>query len=407
MYSPLPIAVLYAGLGGMVLALLIATIQNRWSLRVFFLLALRLAIGWHFLFEGLHKVHSHYSGTERPFSSEPYFRNAPGPIAAYMRKQYEDPLGVIDAKVKQPKPILAADFAKLSIEEQAQACPPEVAKEIDAIVDEPSKKTKKAEEIEKKAAEAEKTDEAKARAKAAADELRAEAAKQVELFESPAGKQMIAAAKAEYARWVYGVDRRVTKLKAIKGDDVSLTAPDRIQYLEWLRKEVKESEDRRAALLGNGEGTEMKHAAEVRTDLITAESDLAHDANAFVAELKKSLNGGKAVEEPSVTRMGDTIDRVTMWMLVAVGACLMAGLFTRIACLVGAAFLVMTYLTYPPFPWYPLPPNTEGNPIFINKNVIECLALLALACMPTGRWLGLDAIVLRPFCRYRGDPPAT
>ena len=64
-----------------------------------------------------------------------------------------------------------------------------------------------------------------------------------------------------------------------------------------------------------------------------------------------------------------------MWFLVAVGACLMAGLFTRLACLLGAGFLVMTYLTYPPFPWYPLPPMTEGNPVFINKNVIECLAL--------------------------------
>ena len=28
----------------------------------------------------------------------------------------------------------------------------------------------------------------------------------------------------------------------------------------------------------------------------------------------------------------------------------------------------MTYLTHPPFPWLPLPPNTEGNPLFINKN---------------------------------------
>ena len=71
-----------------------------------------------------------------------------------------------------------------------------------------------------------------------------------------------------------------------------------------------------------------------------------------------------------------------MWFLVAVGACLMAGLFTRLACVLGAGFLVMTYLTYPPFPWYPLPPNTEGNPVFINKNVIERLALLALASMP-------------------------
>jgi hypothetical protein len=38
---------------------------------------------------------------------------------------------------------------------------------------------------------------------------------------------------------------------------------------------------------------------------------------------------------------------------------------------------------------------TEGNPVFVNKNVIECLALLALASMPTGRWMGLDALIAR------------
>ena len=53
-HLPIPIAVLYAGLGGTVLALIVATVTNRWSPRVFFLLALWLAIGWHFLFEGLH-----------------------------------------------------------------------------------------------------------------------------------------------------------------------------------------------------------------------------------------------------------------------------------------------------------------------------------------------------------------
>ena len=94
-----------------------------------------------------------------------------------------------------------------------------------------------------------------------------------------------------------------------------------------------------------------------------------------------------------------------MWFLVAVGVCLMAGLFTRAACVLGAGFLVMTYLAHPPFPWYPLPPNTEGNPVFVNKNVIEALALLALASYPTGRWLGLDALVLRPFCKYKGEAP--
>src|SRR6476620_8845587 len=93
-HLPIPLAVLYAGLAGTGLALLVAMIQNRWSLRVFFILALRLAIGWHFLFEGLHKIHSYYIGpteTNRPFTSEPYFREAEGPLGPFVRKQLGDP----------------------------------------------------------------------------------------------------------------------------------------------------------------------------------------------------------------------------------------------------------------------------------------------------------------------------
>src|SRR5262245_58823637 len=97
-HLPVPLAVLYAGLAGTILALIVATWQNKWSCRVFFLLALRLAIGWHFLFEGLHKIHSHYVGetqTNRPFSSEPYFAAAEGPLGPTMRRQF----GNIDADI--------------------------------------------------------------------------------------------------------------------------------------------------------------------------------------------------------------------------------------------------------------------------------------------------------------------
>jgi len=133
---PIPIQVLYAGLAGTLLALIIATAMNRWSIRVFFLLALRLAIGWHFLFEGLYKVNSHLVGpteTNRPFSSEPYFRNAPGPVAAYMAGQFGDPNEVIAAKVKAPKDMSPEAFDKLSAEEQAAGCPPAVAAQFDSL----------------------------------------------------------------------------------------------------------------------------------------------------------------------------------------------------------------------------------------------------------------------------------
>src|ERR1700730_8088696 len=59
-----------------------------------FLVLLRLAIGWHFLFEGLEKVQSVYLGpttTSQPFTSAGYLREATGPVGPLARKQVGDP----------------------------------------------------------------------------------------------------------------------------------------------------------------------------------------------------------------------------------------------------------------------------------------------------------------------------
>jgi uncharacterized membrane protein YphA (DoxX/SURF4 family) len=426
----IPIEVVYAGLAGTLLALLVATIVNKGSPKVFFLLALRLAIGWQFLFEGLYKVQTHFGPSDRPFSSEPYFRAAPGPIGGFMRRQFDDPSVVISEKVKATKNVSPATFAKMSVADQADACPivvaeqingllstaetyikvesekqlnnidPDLAKVINAIAKAEEKELMEARSEEEKTKARSKALNEQKKAREQAEETRQEAQKRIESFQTVAhGK--VTAAKASYARWIYGAEGRNTKVKFISGD-VSLTAPERLAHIEWLRGELKAAEERLSVGLGNGNNIDSKHVAEIRTDLIAAESDLAKDANAFVNELKKDLTG-KAPEEIAPTSLGHRMDIATMWFLVCIGACLMAGLFTRLSCLLAAGFLVMTYLAHPAFPWYPIPPNTEGNPLFINKNIIECLALLALACMPTGRWLGLDALVLRPFCRYKGE----
>lgn len=49
----------------------------------FFLVALRIAIGWHFLYEGMDKLHSFQ--TAKPFSAEAYLRFANGPLADRFR----------------------------------------------------------------------------------------------------------------------------------------------------------------------------------------------------------------------------------------------------------------------------------------------------------------------------------
>src|SRR4051794_6798335 len=61
---------------------------------IFFLILLRLAIGWHFFYEGAQKVRSVQIGkaeTNKPFTSLDYFRDAPGPAGGWGRSVLGDP----------------------------------------------------------------------------------------------------------------------------------------------------------------------------------------------------------------------------------------------------------------------------------------------------------------------------
>ena len=89
----------------------------------------------------------------------------------------------------------------------------------------------------------------------------------------------------------------------------------------------------------------------------------------------------------------DWINLSTMWGLALVGLCLMLGLFTPLAALGGAAYLLMFYLSMPPWPGLPVGKAAEGHYLFVNKNLIELIACLALASTPNGLWLGLDALL--------------
>ena len=95
--------------------------------------------------------------------------------------------------------------------------------------------------------------------------------------------------------------------------------------------------------------------------------------------------------EPPMTQLRQ-IDMATMYGLSAVGLCLMLGLFTPLAALGGAAFLLGFYLSMPPWPGLP-EGVTEGHYRYVNKNLIEMLACLVLASTPNGLWIGLDAFL--------------
>ncbi|WP_437190867.1 DoxX family protein [Planctomicrobium sp. SH527] len=87
-------------------------------------------------------------------------------------------------------------------------------------------------------------------------------------------------------------------------------------------------------------------------------------------------------------------DNQVMWGLIVLGIMLIAGLGTRVAAVLGAVMLMMFYMVMPPWPGVPQVPGPEHS-FIVNKNMIEAIALLAIAALPTGSWFGVDGIIRR------------
>ena len=122
----------------------------------------------------------------------------------------------------------------------------------------------------------------------------------------------------------------------------------------------------------------------------------------YKAELLTVLDKDQRIKgKPSepVTTLAK-IDKMTTYGLIAIGVGLMVGLFTRLSSLAGAAFLLLVVLAQPAYPGvFPVPHPSAGHSLFVNKELIEMIALLALAATPVGRWAGLDFVIHYLFVR--------
>lgn len=92
-------------------------------------------------------------------------------------------------------------------------------------------------------------------------------------------------------------------------------------------------------------------------------------------------------------------DYITMWGLTLVGACLILGLFTRLASLAGVAFILLFYLATPPFVGYFYSVPSEGSYLIVNKNLVELGALIVIFVTRSGLFAGLDRILHWLFVR--------
>lgn len=87
-------------------------------------------------------------------------------------------------------------------------------------------------------------------------------------------------------------------------------------------------------------------------------------------------------------------DYATMWALVILGLFLMLGLFTRFAAIMGSLLLFSFFFALPPLDytgfvnWSP-----QGTELYVDKTLIEAIALLLVGSFRTGRMLGLDIMV--------------
>jgi uncharacterized membrane protein YphA (DoxX/SURF4 family) len=150
----------------------------------------------------------------------------------------------------------------------------------------------------------------------------------------------------------------------------------------------------------------------VAPSLTAAREGLIRDARDESAQMTRYLSatlsddqakGAPPALKPQKPRFVRLIDDLTMWGLMVMGGCLLLGVLTRLNCVLAAGFLAMTYALVPPFPWLPEPPSNEHF-LYVNKNLIELFALLALATTLSGRWFGLDALIHRLFSRDKAAP---
>mgnify|MGYP007059383587 CR=1 FL=1 len=119
------------------------------------------------------------------------------------------------------------------------------------------------------------------------------------------------------------------------------------------------------------------------------EQDL-YDALGAILDTSQKARG----EWQRPAKLLDRLDGVVIWYNIVIGACLIAGLFTRLAAVSAALFLATLIGAQPEWPTiYPPAPASAGHALLVNKEFVEMMALFALATTRVGRWGGLDFFV--------------
>jgi thiosulfate dehydrogenase [quinone] large subunit len=89
------------------------------------------------------------------------------------------------------------------------------------------------------------------------------------------------------------------------------------------------------------------------------------------------------------------VDFLNTWGLIAIGAGLIVGLFSRAAAISGTLLLLVYYLNSAPIIGIEYSIPSEGNYLIVSKTLIEAIALFVLVAFPTSLIVGLDSLIIR------------
>ena len=185
--------------------------------------------------------------------------------------------------------------------------------------------------------------------------------------------------------------------------------PDFISYYVTLRRRAESektpfSSTRLAAQTGEIKPLTRELPAEVKK----LEKQFQVDLRSLLGLTKEQLSKAPLAERATLL---ERFDSVMIYSHIAIGVCLMIGLFSRLAALGGAFFLLSVVASQPLAQLFeisvnkPLAPGTD--PIYL---LVEALVMLALATTAVGRWAGLDFFIHKlcsKCCRSKGTNDAS
>lgn len=293
------------------------------------LILLRVAIGWHFLYQGIWKVQT------PSFSASGFLGQAKGPLAEHFYALVPD----IDGR------------KHLDFETQIE----EMKKYADAFVER----------------------------------------NQLNEAETAAVREMLAAHEAELLDYLTDEVKKEHKLKE--------------QFEEHLHKLDRLAAEKEAKThdIPFQQKRNWDEQLKLRGQAAAWSKEVDRIWEQFKADLVAAVGDRPVRAVPTDTGQLELVDRLVTYSNIAIGVCLIAGLFTRFAALAGALFLAQIVAAQPDWPgMYPIPHPSAGRSLVVNKEFVEMTALVALGFLPTGRWAGLDFfvhnLIVRPLLGKKG-----